>query len=96
MKRVYKVLLPLYREKEVSTELKHQWKNDAAGLDSMSMTLFTKLLFRITHSWCIHIDLEEYIEFLNKLYDRIIIKKIVRGADGSTVLLLPEIFCEIT
>ena len=64
MKRVYKVLLPLYREAEVSSELKHQWKSDANGLDTMGMTQFTKLLFKIVHSWAIHVDLEEYIEFL--------------------------------
>lgn len=48
------------------------------------------------HAWAIHVDLEEYIEFLNKLYDRVIIKKIVRGADGSVDILLPEIYTEIT
>lgn len=96
MKRVYKVLLPLYREEEVTTELKHQWKSDGAGLETMGMSQFTKLLFKIVHTWAIHVDLEEYIEFLNKLYDRIIVKKIVRGDDGTTDLLLPEIYTEIT
>jgi len=38
MRRVYKVLLPLYREAEVTAELKHQWKSDAAGLDTMGMS----------------------------------------------------------
>lgn len=96
MRRVYKVLLPLYREAEVTTELKHQWKSDAAGLDTMGMSQFTKLIFKIVHAWAIHVDLEEYIEFLNKLYDRVIIKKIVRGGDGSVDILLPEIYTEIT
>jgi len=62
----------------------------------MSLILFQKLLFRISHYWTIHIDIEEYVEFLNKLYDRIIVKQIIRGADGSKVLLLPEIFVEIS
>jgi hypothetical protein len=30
------------------------------------------------------------------VYERIIVKKIIRGADGSCVILLPEIFTEIT
>ena len=96
MKRVYKVLLPLYREKEVVTEVTKQWKRDSTGLDEMSQTLFQKLLFTIAHYWCIHIDVEEYVEFLEKLYNRIIVKKIIRGADGTEVDLLPEIFCELT
>ncbi len=70
-----------------------QWKRDATGLDEMSQTLFQKLLFTIAHYWCIHIDVEEYVEFLEKLYNRIIVKKIIRGADGTEVMLLPEIFC---
>lgn len=36
MKRVYKVLLPLYREKEVVTEVTKTWKRDSTGLDEMS------------------------------------------------------------
>jgi len=54
------------------------------------------LLFTIAHHWCIHIDVEEYVEFLEKLYNRIIVKKIIRGTDGSEVMLLPEIYCELT
>jgi len=36
MKRVYKVLLPLYREKEVVTEVTKTWKRDSTGLNEMS------------------------------------------------------------
>lgn len=63
----------------------------------MEQSLFTKLIFKIAHCWTIHIDIEEYIEFLNKLYDRIIVKKIIRGTKvGEADTLLPEIHCEIT
>jgi hypothetical protein len=96
MKRIYKVLLPLYRETEVSSEISKQWINEANGQDEMSLTLFQKSLFKIAHSWTIHIDIEEYVEFLSKIYDRIIAKKIIKGADGSTFVMLPEIFTEIT
>lgn len=95
MKRIYKVLLPLYREAEVTSETAKQWINEANGQDEMSLTLFQKSLFKIAHSWTIHIDIEEYVEFLTKLFDRIIAKKII-SADGSTFILLPEIFTEIT
>jgi len=40
MKRVYKVLLPLYREQEVVTELTKQWKRDSTGLDEMTQIVF--------------------------------------------------------
>jgi len=96
MKRIYKVLLPLYREKEVSAEIDKQWISDATGQCEMTLILFQKLVFRIAHSWTVHIDIEEYVEFLGKLYERIIVKKIIRGCDGSSVILIPEIFTEIT
>jgi hypothetical protein len=54
------------------------------------------MLFKISHHWTVHIDIEEYVEFLTKLYERIIVKKIIRGSDGSSVILLPEICTEIT
>ena len=40
----------------------------------MNFNLFTKLLFRIAHQWATHIDLDEYIELLTKIYQRIITK----------------------
>lgn len=77
-------------------EVTKQWKRDATGLNEMTQICFQKLLFTIAHYWTIHIDIEEYVEFLQKLYDRLIVKKIIRGADGTEVLLLPEIYTEIS
>ena len=74
MKRIYKVLLPLYREEEMNREVAQEWINDARGQQSMNLIMFQKMLFRIAHSWATHIDIQEYIEVLNKIYDRIIIK----------------------
>ena len=31
MKRIYKVLLPLYREKEMASEIENEWLMDSAG-----------------------------------------------------------------
>jgi hypothetical protein len=36
MKLVYKVLLPLYRESEMSTEIDHEWHMDAGGANELS------------------------------------------------------------
>ena len=83
MKRIYKVLLPLYREEEVTKEIGQEWIFDARGQSEMNITLFIKLLFRIAHGWGTHIDQDEYIEILEKIYERITAKKITRGKTGE-------------
>lgn len=91
MKRVYKVLLPLYREEQMAREVAMEWIYDARGASEMNLTLFTKALFRVAHSWATHIDLEEYIELLEKVYERITFKQIIRGATGKVELAIPRI-----
>lgn len=54
----------------------------------MDQNLFTKFLFRIAHQWCASIDLDEYCELLEKVFDRITARKIVR-ANGKVEIALP-------
>ena len=61
----------------------------------MNLALFQKLIFRIAHGWGTHIDIDEYIELLNRVYERITIKKIIRGETGETEVALPRIQVEI-
>jgi hypothetical protein len=49
MKRVYKVLLPLYREQEMESEIAQEWIMDQRRQAEMSQTTLTKVLFRIAH-----------------------------------------------
>ncbi len=42
-----------------------------------------------------HIDIDEYVELLTKIYERITIKKIISGETGETELALPRIQIEI-
>ena len=95
MKRIYKVLLPLYREEEINREVAQEWIHDARGQPAMNLCLFQKLLFRIAHGWGTHIDIDEYIELLNRVYERITIKKIIRGETGEIEIALPRIQVEI-
>ena len=81
--RVYKVLLPLYRVKEMENEIEQEWVMDSRGQEELSFNLLTKVLFRIAHSWATNIDLDEYVELLSKIYDRIIIINQI-ASNGST------------
>ena len=83
MKRILKVLLPLYREAEMSKEIDQEWLQDSQGQATLNLHLFTKVLFRIAHQWSVHIDLDEYIELLTKVYTRITIRKVIRASDGA-------------
>jgi hypothetical protein len=40
MKRIMKVLLPLYRESEMSREISQEWVVDACGESEMGVLLF--------------------------------------------------------
>ena len=91
MKRIYKVLLPLYREQEASREIAQEWIFDARGQKEMNITLFIKLLYRIAHGWATNIDVDEYVELLEKVYDRITAKIVTRGKTGEQELALPRI-----
>ena len=95
MKRVYKVLLPLYREEEMAREVSQEWIHDSRGKPTMNLTKFQKLLFRIAHSWATHIDIDEYVEILQKIYERITIKQVIRGETGEIETALPRIQVEI-
>ena len=80
---MYKVLLPLYRVKEMENEIEQEWVMDSQGQEELSFNLLTKVLFRIAHSWATNIDLDEYMELLSKIYDRIIIINQI-ASNGST------------
>ena len=61
MKRVYKVLLPLYREAEMVKEIDQEWMIDTHFQSEMSLVLFLKLMFCIAHFRATNIDVAEYV-----------------------------------
>ena len=68
---------------------------DSDGEEALNFDLFNKLLFRIAHSWATHVDLDEYLEILDKIYARITIRQVIKASDGSVVTCHPTIGCEI-
>lgn len=91
MKLIYKVLLPLYREDEMNVEIEQEWMQDSAGHDELTFHLFSKLLFRVAHAWATHIDINEYIELLEKIYYRITIRKVIKASNGESVIAHPTL-----
>jgi hypothetical protein len=91
MKLIYKVLMPIYREDEMNQEIDQEWMLDSAGNSELTLNLFTKMLFRIAHAWAVHVNLEEYVELLTKIYQRITIRKVIMAKSGQAVLAYPTL-----
>ena len=53
------------------------------------------MLFRIANCWGTHVDMDEYVEVLTKVYERITVRKVIRGDTGSVEIALPRIQVEI-
>ena len=48
----------------MNREVAQEWIHDARGQSTMNLTMFQKMLFRVAHSWAVHIDMDEYVELL--------------------------------
>jgi len=79
----------------MAKEIEQEWRSDSKGMEFMSQNLFIKLMFRSAHQWAIHIDAEEYVELLEKIYDRITVMRIIRGEDMSEETVLPHLKVEL-
>jgi hypothetical protein len=88
--RIYRVLAPLYRDAEMEAQVAQEWVYDSHNSNVMDQNLFMKFIFRIAHQWATSIDINEYIELLEKVYSRITHKVIVRSS-GATQVAYPHI-----
>lgn len=91
LKRIYKVLLPIYRESEVESELHHEWLLDSRGQSEISQVILGKILFRVAHWWSTNIDMDEYIDMLQRVYSRITFKRVYDVRNESQSDYLPQI-----
>ena len=91
MKRIYKVLLPLYREAEIDSEIAQEWILDSRGQPEITQVIMGKVLFRIAHSWATNIDIDEYIDLLQKIYARITYKRVYDVRTESVSDFFPKI-----
>jgi len=86
MHRVNIVLLPFYKKDEVDQELKSEWVFDSHGCKDLDFDLFSRVLFRVAHSWAVHVDYEEYTFLLGVLYQRVTCKVLVKSKTRTEIL----------
>ena len=72
-------------EKEISSE----WTLDCHGCKDLDYNLFARVMFRIAHSWAVHVDYEEYAFLLNTIYDRVTCKALIKARTRK--IILPKI-----
>lgn len=91
LKRIYKVLLPLYRESEIESELAHEWLLDSHGQAEITQVVLGKILFRVAHWWSTNIDIDEYVDLLQRVHSRITFKRVYDVRTESQSDFLPKI-----
>ncbi len=50
----------------MESEVAQEWITDSKGKD-LNFLQFSKVLFRIAHQWATHVDLDEYVDLLQKI-----------------------------
>jgi hypothetical protein len=56
---------PNFKKKEMEDQIKADWIFDCGRAD-LDYNLLARVLFRIAHTWTVHIDYEEYAFFAPK------------------------------
>jgi hypothetical protein len=91
MKRINKVVVPLYRAQEMESEISQEWLQDSRGQGEITQNVLAKILFRIAHYWCTNIDLDEYIDMLQRIYSRITYKRVYYTESETVKEVYPRI-----
>ena len=91
MRRINKVLVPLYRKQEMESEIAQEWLQDSRGQGEISQNVIAKILFRVAHYWATNIDLDEYLDLLTKLYSRLSYKRVYLTESESLTSIYPRI-----
>ena len=89
MTRVYIVLLPHYRKKEMEAEIEDEFNFDRRHQPDLDYDMFGKLVYRIIHAWAVNVDIEEYISLMETLYSRITCKATIK--EGKRDFLIPKV-----
>ena len=89
-RKMYKVILPIFNYGEIDKFVEGIWDYYSKGRLTLANNAFNKAIFSFTHRWCVHINHDEYENFLNMIYSRITrIKKIL--SEGRERIFYPSI-----
>ena len=90
LSKILKILLPLFNYSQIPKYCDGIWKRYVKGKPTMTLKIFEKVIFRLTHLLSVHVNHYEYEDTLNLIYDRITcIKKY--SPNGEEKIFYPSI-----
>ena len=69
--KILKILLPLFNHGQIKKYCDGVWAKYVKGKPTMTLEIFEKVIFRLTHLISVHVNHYEYEDTLNLIYDRI-------------------------
>ena len=88
--KILKILLPLFNHGQIKKYCDGVWAKYVKGKPTMTLEIFEKVIFRLTHLISVHVNHYEYEDTLNLIYDRITcIRKYL--ANGEEKVYYPSI-----
>ncbi len=76
-RKIYKVIIPIFNYDEIDNFIEGFYVQFSKGKQTLEEKSFNKAIFAFAHRWCVHVNKDEYEDFLLMIYSRITkIKKI--------------------
>ena len=69
--KILKILLPLFNHSQIKKYCEGIWAKYVKGKPTMTLEIFEKVIFRLTHILSVHVNHFEYEDTLNLIYNRI-------------------------
>ena len=89
-RKIYKVIIPIFNYNEIDNFIEGFYVQFSKGKQTLEEKSFNKAIFAFAHRWCVHVNKDEYEDFLLMIYSRITkIKKIY--PDGRERYFNPSI-----
>ena len=89
-KKIYKIILPIFNYGEIDKFIEGFYSQFSKGKSTLDTQSFNKAVFAFAHRWCVHVNKDEYEDFLLMIYNRITkIKKVY--PDGRERFFNPSI-----
>ena len=89
--KIFKVLLPIFNYPQIDKYIDGLWLTSSKERSTLTKEMFSKSLFNLAHTWCVHINKTEYEDFLQMVYNRITKKKKITQNGTCETLYTPSI-----
>ena len=89
--KIFKILLPIFNYPQIDKYIDGLWLTSSKERTTLTKEMFSKSLFNLAHTWCVHINKTEYEDFLQMVYNRITKKKKITQNGTCETIYTPSI-----